>query len=42
MMPGTAHLYNAYKDRKSKGSEEFKVPQSFTFLKREGWVFHLI
>ena len=38
LMPGTVHLYNAYKDRKSKDPvRPMRVPQSFTFLRREGW-----
>lgn len=36
-MPGCVSLYNAYKGRKQKPGEELKkVPQMFTFLRREG------
>ena len=39
LMPSCAHLYNAYRDRKSKDPDErMKVPQAFTFLRREGRV----
>ena len=38
-MPNSATLYNAYRDRKPKDpGEPMKVPQSFTFLRREGQV----
>ena len=40
LMPNCAHLYNAYRDRKSKDPDErMKVPQAFTFLRREGRAF---
>ena len=36
-MPGTVTLYNAYRGRKQKPGEEPKrVPQMFTFVRREG------
>lgn len=38
LMPSTVGLKNAYKERKAKNEadEEMKVPQSFTFMAREG------
>lgn len=40
LLPTSVTLKNAYRDRKAKrGEEQKKVPQSFTFMAREGWVF---
>ena len=37
ILPDTIGLKNAYKERKAKdGEEQLKVPQSFTFMAREG------
>ena len=42
-MPSGASLRNAYRARKGDGDREvgdqMKVPQSFTFMAREGWVW---
>lgn len=43
IMPPDVHLYNAYKDRKRNANDDdvaMKVPQMFTFVKREGGKFH--
>jgi hypothetical protein len=43
IMPSGASLRNAYRARKGDGDREvgdqMKVPQSFTFMAREGWVW---
>lgn len=37
ILPQSVSLWNAYRDRKPKRNEEvMKVPQSFTFMAREG------
>jgi len=43
-MPAGATLKNCYKSRKDdkEGDEHFAVPQSFTFMAREGKLFHFI
>lgn len=40
LLPESVHMKNAYRDRKPKpGHEKKKVPQSFTFVPREGHSF---
>lgn len=36
ILPQSVSLWNAYRDRKPKRNEVMKVPQSFTFMAREG------
>ena len=40
ILPPSVTLWNAYRDRKDKrrpAEDQMKVPQSFTFMAREGW-----